>query len=238
MAARLDKAIAALARKQHGYVTRRQLLALGLGRRGDPMPGPARSSDPGLRRRVRRRPPPAGPGIPRPRRRARVRGRRRPQPQLRRGAVEIREVTGQRRSRSRAPSIRRRNGLKTHRTQTLTRRDITRQLGVPVTSPARTVLDMAPRAQDRCRAQTVRQRRPPHSHVPPRRTSPNCSPATRATRRPSGCSRSSSANGRPDAIRARGHLPGLRPPVRPAGTHDQPAAAAGASRTFCSLTSA
>ena len=32
-----------------------------------------------------------------------------------------------------------------HRTKTLTRRDITRQLGVPVTSPARTVFDMTPR---------------------------------------------------------------------------------------------
>ncbi len=40
---------------------------------------------------------------------------------------------------------RHRKGIKTHRTKTLTRRDIDRQLGVPVTSPARTVFDMAPR---------------------------------------------------------------------------------------------
>ena len=44
-----------------------------------------------------------------------------------------------------APIDRRRRGIKAHRTKTLTRRDITRQLGVPVTSPARTVFDMAPR---------------------------------------------------------------------------------------------
>ena len=40
---------------------------------------------------------------------------------------------------------RRRQGIKVHRAKTLTRRDITRQLGVPVTSPARTVFDMATR---------------------------------------------------------------------------------------------
>jgi Transcriptional regulator, AbiEi antitoxin/Protein of unknown function (DUF559) len=40
---------------------------------------------------------------------------------------------------------RRRQGIKVHRAKTLTRRDITRQLGVPVTSPARTVLDMTAR---------------------------------------------------------------------------------------------
>jgi hypothetical protein len=44
-----------------------------------------------------------------------------------------------------APVDRRRRGIKVHRSKTLTRRDITRQLGVPVTSPARTVFDMAPR---------------------------------------------------------------------------------------------
>lgn len=44
-----------------------------------------------------------------------------------------------------APSIRVRDGIKVHRSRTLTRRDITRQLGIRVTSPARTVLDNAPR---------------------------------------------------------------------------------------------
>jgi very-short-patch-repair endonuclease len=44
-----------------------------------------------------------------------------------------------------APSTRRRKGIKVHRCRTLARRDITRQLGIRVTTPARTVLDNAPR---------------------------------------------------------------------------------------------
>ena len=44
-----------------------------------------------------------------------------------------------------APTKRGRPGITVHRATTLTRKDITRQLGVPVTSPARTVFDMAPR---------------------------------------------------------------------------------------------
>jgi Transcriptional regulator, AbiEi antitoxin/Protein of unknown function (DUF559) len=44
-----------------------------------------------------------------------------------------------------APSVRVRDGIKVHRCRNLTRRDLTRQLGIPVTSPARTVLDTAPR---------------------------------------------------------------------------------------------
>lgn len=44
-----------------------------------------------------------------------------------------------------ASSHRRRAGIKVHRSRTLTRRDITIQLGVRVTIPARTVLDIAPR---------------------------------------------------------------------------------------------
>lgn len=44
-----------------------------------------------------------------------------------------------------APSIRVREGVKVHRSRVLARRDITRQLGIPVTTPARTVLDNAPR---------------------------------------------------------------------------------------------
>jgi hypothetical protein len=46
------------------------------------------------------------------------------------------------------PSLRTRKGITVHRSCMLTRRDITRQLGVPVTSPARTVLDIAPRLTD------------------------------------------------------------------------------------------
>jgi hypothetical protein len=44
-----------------------------------------------------------------------------------------------------APSIRVRKGIKVHRSRTLTRRDVDCQLGIRVTSPARTVLDVAPR---------------------------------------------------------------------------------------------
>ncbi|HET6864369.1 MAG TPA: type IV toxin-antitoxin system AbiEi family antitoxin domain-containing protein [Solirubrobacteraceae bacterium] len=44
-----------------------------------------------------------------------------------------------------APSTRRRKGIKVHRCRTVTRWDITRQLGIRVTTPARTVLDNAPR---------------------------------------------------------------------------------------------
>lgn len=43
-----------------------------------------------------------------------------------------------------APSIRVHEGIWVHRSRTLGRRDITRQLGIRVTSPARTVLDNAP----------------------------------------------------------------------------------------------
>lgn len=48
-----------------------------------------------------------------------------------------------------APTVRKHNGIKVHRSRTLDRVDITRQLGVPVTSPARTVLDNAPRLTDK-----------------------------------------------------------------------------------------
>ncbi len=41
----------------------------------------------------------------------------------------------------------RRTGITVHRSATLTRKDVTRQLGVPVTSPARTVFDMTPRLE-------------------------------------------------------------------------------------------
>jgi hypothetical protein len=44
---------------------------------------------------------------------------------------------------------RRPSGIRIHRCSTLTRRDIDRQHGTPVTSPARTALDMAPRLKRR-----------------------------------------------------------------------------------------
>jgi very-short-patch-repair endonuclease len=48
-----------------------------------------------------------------------------------------------------ATSARRRKGIRIHRSRTLTRRDVSRQLGIRVTSPARTILDIAPRRNDR-----------------------------------------------------------------------------------------
>jgi Transcriptional regulator, AbiEi antitoxin/Protein of unknown function (DUF559) len=44
-----------------------------------------------------------------------------------------------------APTVRTHRGIKVHRSRTLTRRDITRQLGVRATTPERTTLDIAPR---------------------------------------------------------------------------------------------
>ncbi len=46
------------------------------------------------------------------------------------------------------PGDRRPRGIRAHRRPALTWRDRTRQLGIPVTSPARTVLDCAPRLSD------------------------------------------------------------------------------------------
>jgi very-short-patch-repair endonuclease len=48
-----------------------------------------------------------------------------------------------------ARSARRRRGIRFHRSETLTRRDIAHRLGIRVTSPARTVFDVAPRLNDR-----------------------------------------------------------------------------------------
>jgi hypothetical protein len=48
-----------------------------------------------------------------------------------------------------AKDRRNRPGITTHRCQSLLPRDVTRQLGVPTTSPARTALDIAPRLSKR-----------------------------------------------------------------------------------------
>jgi Protein of unknown function (DUF559) len=48
-----------------------------------------------------------------------------------------------------ASSHRRREGIKVHRSRTLAFRDVTDRLGIRVTSPARTVLDNAPRLNDK-----------------------------------------------------------------------------------------
>jgi hypothetical protein len=54
-----------------------------------------------------------------------------------------------------APTNRKRPGIHTHRCSTLTRCDITRHHGIRTTSPARTVLDIAPRITRRQLSQAV-----------------------------------------------------------------------------------
>ena len=54
-----------------------------------------------------------------------------------------------------AEGRRERPGILTHRCPSLKRRDITRQLGVPVTSPPRTILDIAPRLTVKQRTRLV-----------------------------------------------------------------------------------
>jgi Transcriptional regulator, AbiEi antitoxin/Protein of unknown function (DUF559) len=66
-----------------------------------------------------------------------------------------------------APSIRIRKGIKVHRSRTLARRDITRQLGIRVTTPARTVLDNARRLHGKRLSRFVNGAlRTPFLHVP------------------------------------------------------------------------
>jgi very-short-patch-repair endonuclease len=65
-----------------------------------------------------------------------------------------------------APTIRIRNAIKVHRSRTLARRDITRQLGIRVTTPARTVLDTAPRLSGKRLSRFVNDAlRTPYLHV-------------------------------------------------------------------------
>jgi hypothetical protein len=53
------------------------------------------------------------------------------------------------------PKDRRTPGIKIHRSRTLSRRDLTTQLGIRVTTPARTLLDIAPRLDDRALTRAV-----------------------------------------------------------------------------------
>ena len=53
-----------------------------------------------------------------------------------------------------APTARRRPGIRIHRA-TLAREDVTRHLGIRVTSPARTILDVAPRLTDKALTRAV-----------------------------------------------------------------------------------
>ena len=144
VAERIEKAIAALARKQHGYVTRCQLLDLGLGRRAIQYRVVIGSLIPvyagvyavghiplGQEPRAHAAVLACGDGAVLSHQSAAALWR-----YVKDWPTRI-EVT--------ARIDHRRKGIKTHRTKELTRRDVTRQLGVPVTSPARTVFDMAPR---------------------------------------------------------------------------------------------
>ena len=64
-----------------------------------------------------------------------------------------------------AAGDRRPRGILTHRCPSLKRRDMRRQLGVPATSPARTILDIAPRLTAKQRARLVNNaRREGHLH--------------------------------------------------------------------------
>ncbi|HYB27275.1 MAG TPA: type IV toxin-antitoxin system AbiEi family antitoxin domain-containing protein [Solirubrobacteraceae bacterium] len=55
-----------------------------------------------------------------------------------------------------ATSHRRREGIKVHRSRTLARCDVTRQLGIRVTSPARTMLDHVPRLTEKRLSRVVK----------------------------------------------------------------------------------
>jgi hypothetical protein len=166
MADTVERAIAAVAARQHGYVTRAQLLAVGLGRRavqywmstGRLIPVYAGVYAVGY---VRRTP------VERAAAAVLACGEK---AALSHGSAaslwgfskhwdEPFEVT--------APSIRKRDGIKVHRSRTLARRDITRQLGIRVTTPARTVLDHAPRLTGKRLSRFVNDAlRTPYLHVP------------------------------------------------------------------------
>jgi very-short-patch-repair endonuclease len=64
-----------------------------------------------------------------------------------------------------AGACRRRAGIRVHRSRVLLRRDVTIQLGIRVTSPARTALDIAPRLSDKRLTRVVNDGlRGPHLH--------------------------------------------------------------------------
>jgi hypothetical protein len=143
----LDRLIAALAAKQHGYITRAQLLAMGMGRRaiqswiatGRLIPVYAGVYAVGT---VNRTP------VARAMAAVLACGEH---ALLSHGSAASLwgfnkhwdtpfEVTVQ--------AKRSRPGIRVHRSTALTRRDLDRQLGIPVTSPARTALDIAPGLTD------------------------------------------------------------------------------------------
>ncbi len=150
----MEREIAALAARQHGHVTRAQLLELGLGRRAVayrvevgklhlahqgvygvghlPRQAVARAAAAVLA---------CGPGA------VLSHGSAASLWGLTRHWEFPLEVT--------APAERRRPGITTHRSRTLIRADIRNHLGVRTTSPARTILDIAPRLIDRALTRAV-----------------------------------------------------------------------------------
>jgi hypothetical protein len=154
MAEALDKLIAALAAKQYGYVTLEQLLAIGLGRR-------AVQYRVSIGQLIR-----VHAGVY-------AVGHVNITPVARAFAAVLACGQGAVLSHGSAATLwgynkrwdmpfevtvttaRRRPGITVHRSRALTRRDLDRQLGVPVTSPARTTLDITPRLTDRRLARVV-----------------------------------------------------------------------------------
>ncbi len=81
-------------------------------------------------------------------------------------------------------SHRRRDGIKVHRCRTLAPRDLTRQLGIRVTSPARTVLDVAPGLPDKRLTRMVNDAlRGPYLHRPDLADVVNRNPSHPGTKR-------------------------------------------------------
>jgi very-short-patch-repair endonuclease len=167
MADAIERAIAAVAARQHGYVNRTQLLAIGL--------GPA-----AIKHRVAR-----GWLIPVHEGVYAV-GHVNRMPVARAAAAVL--ACGERAALSHGSaaslwgfdkywhlpyevtvpgSHRRRPGIKVHRSRTLARRDVTKQFGIRATSPARTVLDRAPHLNDKRLTRMVNDAlRSPYLHVP------------------------------------------------------------------------
>ena len=144
----VDWAIAKVASKQHGNITRQQLLDLGL-------------DDGGIAWRVK-----LG-RLHRVFRGVYADGRRALTPHEWADAAVLAAGTGAALSHASAMALwgywrqwdrpyevtvvgdRRTKGIRVHRSTTLRRRDVTTQLGIRVTTPARTLLDMSPRLNDR-----------------------------------------------------------------------------------------
>lgn len=149
MVARIEKAIAAVAGRQYGYITRAQLLALGMGERA-------------IEYRVR-----TG-GLVAVHAGVYALGHVNAMPVARAFATVLACGKGALLSHGSAGSLwgynkywdtpfevtvtsshRRRPGITVHRSRTLTEADVDCQLGVPVTSPARTLLDITTRLTDK-----------------------------------------------------------------------------------------